>query len=112
MLRNNMPEAEVILWSRLKSKKVLGCKFRRQYGVELYSIDFYSPEVHLAVEVDGESHFHGNAEERDQVRQGLIERHKITFLRFSNDEVRKNIDGVVAAIEEKIKELRRNPLRR
>jgi len=46
-----MPPAELILWSKLKGRKLLGCKFRRQYGIDAYSLDFYSPEVKLAVEL-------------------------------------------------------------
>ncbi|HEY5614812.1 MAG TPA: endonuclease domain-containing protein [Bacteroidota bacterium] len=105
MLRNNMPVAEVILWSKLKNKQVLGCRFRRQYGVNSYSIDFYCPEIKLAIETDGESHYKDGAEENGQRRQYLIEQYGINFLRFSNDEVRKNLDGVLLAIEEKINEL-------
>jgi very-short-patch-repair endonuclease len=40
-LRNSMPDAEVILWSRLKGRQLLGCKFRRQYSVGSFVIDFY-----------------------------------------------------------------------
>ena len=51
MLRKSMPEAEVILWSKLSRKQMSGHKFRRQYGVGRYSIDFYCPELKLAIEV-------------------------------------------------------------
>jgi very-short-patch-repair endonuclease len=51
-LRNNMTEAEVILWSRLKGEQ-MGVKFRRQHGVRSYILDFYCPKCKLAMEVDG-----------------------------------------------------------
>jgi len=105
VLRNTMPDAEVILWSKLKNRQILGCRFRRQFGVDSYSIDFYSPEIKLAVEADGDSHYKVGAEEKDRKRQSIIERYGITFLRFTNDDLRKNLDGVVLAIEEKILEL-------
>jgi very-short-patch-repair endonuclease len=56
MLRGNMPQAEIILWSKLKNKGFKGYKFRRQYSVGKFVIDFYCPRLKLAIEVDGKSH--------------------------------------------------------
>jgi very-short-patch-repair endonuclease len=56
-LRNNLTPAELILWSRLRGKQIYNCKFRRQYSIDYFVIDFYAPEIKLAIEVDGESHF-------------------------------------------------------
>jgi very-short-patch-repair endonuclease len=55
--RAAMPRAEVMLWSKLKGRQLLGCKFRRQFGVESYQLDFYSAELLLAIELDGETHY-------------------------------------------------------
>ncbi len=52
-LRNAMPSAEVVLWSKLKARQLLSCKFRRQYGVGPFVIDFYSPEIKLGIELEG-----------------------------------------------------------
>jgi very-short-patch-repair endonuclease len=52
-----MPLAEIILWGRLKGRQLDGYKFRRQSSVEDFIIDFYCPELKLAVEIDGESHY-------------------------------------------------------
>jgi very-short-patch-repair endonuclease len=52
-----MPLAEIILWSRSKGRQLGGYKFRRQYSVEYFMIDFYCPELKLAIEVDGDSHY-------------------------------------------------------
>lgn len=101
-LRNNMPRAEVILWSRLKGKQISGFKFRRQYSVGPFVIDFYCPELKLAIEVDGESHLHEEAPTRDAWRQIYVERLGIRFLRFLNGEVRGNLDGVVKSIEDEV----------
>ncbi|MGD0919462.1 MAG: DUF559 domain-containing protein [Thermodesulfobacteriota bacterium] len=57
ILRKNMPKAEVILWSRLKGKRLDGYKFRRQFSVAQFVVDFYCPRLKLAIEVDGDSHF-------------------------------------------------------
>lgn len=102
MLRKSMPEAEVILWSKLRRKQMHGCKFRRQYGVGKYSIDFYCPELKLAIEVDGDSHCAAGALKRDAIREEFIRRFEIRFLRFLNTDVYKNLDGVLLKIKETI----------
>ncbi len=55
-LRNNMTKAEIILWSRIRSKQINGYKFRRQYPVLDFIADFYCHELKLIIEVDGEVH--------------------------------------------------------
>lgn len=52
-LRGEMPKAEVILWNEFKGKKVIGYKFRRQYGFGGFVVDFYCPELRLVIEFDG-----------------------------------------------------------
>jgi very-short-patch-repair endonuclease len=104
-LRREMPKAEITLWSRLKGKQVLGLKFRRQYSVGPYSLDFYCPAARLAVELDGDSHWTGAAIEYDHMRQNFVESFGIRFLRFPNSEVYQNLEGVVEMIAENAKEL-------
>ena len=55
-LRLGMTDAEQALWYRLRNRQLEGCKFRRQYGIEAYRLDFYSPELKLGNDVDGETH--------------------------------------------------------
>ncbi len=93
-----MPKAEILLWANLSRKQLLGYKFRRQYGVEQYVIDFYCPALKLAVEIDGDSHFQIGAKERDAERQRFIESFGIEFLRFTNADIYENIDGVIDTI--------------
>ena len=85
---------------------MLGYKFRRQYGVDQYVLDFYCPRLKLAIEVDGESHFMPGAEEQDKARQEYIEAYGIRFLRFMNPDVCENIDGVCQDIYDKIEEIK------
>ena len=94
-----MPEAEEILWSKLRRRQLGGLKFRRQYGIGIYSVDFYCPELRLAIEVDGDSHFRQGASGRDLRRQLFIEEFDIKVVRFTNDDIRSNLDGVLVAIE-------------
>ncbi|MCX6713266.1 MAG: endonuclease domain-containing protein [Candidatus Vogelbacteria bacterium] len=110
LLRNSMPTAEVILWSKLKNRQVKGYKFRRQYGVGKFVIDFFCPTANLAIELDGESHFESQqAEDHDQTRQKFIESCGIRFLRFINNDIYRNLDGVLKTIWETLNQPPRPP---
>jgi very-short-patch-repair endonuclease len=104
VLRKNLSKAEAIMWNHLSRKQMHGFKFRRQYSVDQYVIDFYCPRLKLALEVDGDSHFMPGAEAQDKARQEYIEAFGIQFLRFTNEDVCNNIDGVCQAIYLKIEE--------
>jgi very-short-patch-repair endonuclease len=97
-----MPKSEVILWSKLKNRQMHGERFLRQYGVDQYVLDFYCPRLKLAIEIDGDSHFMPGAEEQDKARQEYIESFGIQFLRFTNEDVYKNIDGVCQTLYNRI----------
>ncbi len=108
-LRKERPPAEALLWSRLKGRQLLGQKFRRQHSVGPYCLDFYCPEIRLAVELDGDSHFTDEAKARDLERQRWIESFGIRFLRFINVDVYDNLDGVLQVIATAIEETPLNP---
>jgi very-short-patch-repair endonuclease len=113
-LRNNMPPAEQLIWARLKGKQINNCKFRRQYSVGAFVIDFYTVEIKLAIEIDGDSHFGDGAEVADRARQSLIESSGIRVLRFTNRQVSEELDAVIEAISQMIctlRGLRNHPLR-
>jgi very-short-patch-repair endonuclease len=100
-----MPKAEVILWSKIKNKQ-LGERFLRQYSVEKYVLDFYCPRLLLAIEIDGDVHYLTETKiAADNARQQFIEKLGITFLRFTNIDIYKNLDGVLIQINETIKKL-------
>jgi very-short-patch-repair endonuclease len=98
------------MWSRLKRKRLLGYKFRRQYSVGSYVIDFYCPELKLAIEIDGTSHFKEGAEYFDSNRQESIEQLGIKFLRFNNKEVYKNLTGILEVIVDTVRTIGKLPL--
>ncbi len=100
-----MPLAEIILWGRLKSRQLEGCKFRRQYSIENFVVDFYCPELKLAIEIDGNSHYIENARLSDRERQNRIETFGIQFLRFTNIEIYENLEGVLLKIVERIRQI-------
>ncbi|UCF65765.1 MAG: DUF559 domain-containing protein [bacterium] len=105
-LRNNPTPAEKQLWKFLQNRKVLGYKFRRQYGIDSYVVDFYCPKLKLAIEIDGEIHQWEMMKLSDAMRQEYIEQFKIVFLRFTNAAVLKEIKKVISTIEDEIKNLR------
>jgi very-short-patch-repair endonuclease len=96
--------AERILWRRVRDRQVRGCKFRRQHGIERYIVDFYCPELMLAIEIGGPHH--ALQQEEDQLRQKRIEEHGVHFLRFSDEEVINNYERVLEAIAAEIDRLR------
>jgi very-short-patch-repair endonuclease len=108
-LRSDATEAEKRLWQHLKAKQ-LGAKFRRQYSVDAYVLDFYSPRSKLAIEIDGDSHFTVEAMEYDRERTNYIKGFGIEVIRFTNLEIVENIEGVLEKIEEAVKRRSLPPL--
>jgi very-short-patch-repair endonuclease len=102
-LRKNQTFCEKILWIYLRDRKTLGYKFRRQYSVDHYVIDFYCPELKLAIELDGSVHDIPDQKEYDEYRQEYLERFGITFCRFTNDELMGNANTTFEIIEKAIK---------
>ena len=97
-LRNNATIPEAILWRRLKGKQVNGLKFRRQFGVGPYILDFYCPEIRLSIELDGEVHNNYSVEEHDNIRTRFLNENNIREFRFKNDVVYHNIESIVEEI--------------
>ena len=96
-LRNNVPFCERLVWHYLKNKK-LGYRFRRQFGIDRYVVDFYCPKLRLAIEIDGPTH----ELDKDKHRQANIESLGIKVVRFTNDQVVSNISIVVEEIGKKL----------
>ena len=102
-----MPQAEIVLWNQLKGKKIKGLKFRRQYSVGKYVIDFYCTEIKLAIEADGDTHNSDDEIEYDRKRQSDIEIFGIRFLRIRDDDIFENIEEVIKEIEKTIVEMKK-----
>ncbi|MBI2552716.1 endonuclease domain-containing protein [Candidatus Uhrbacteria bacterium] len=99
-LRNRMTHAEKILWYYLRKEYIDGYKFRRQYGIGPYVVDFYCDPAKLAIEVDGDSHYQAGAGDHDAARQRFIEQRGIRVIRVTDNEVRDSIAGVVEKIRQ------------
>lgn len=96
VLRSNMTRAEIILWSRLRSKKVNGYKFRRQQPLFEYVVDFYCHELKLIIEVDGE--IHSEKTRYDSKRDNILKINGYHILRFTNFEVETAVDSTINKI--------------
>ncbi|MBT6837968.1 MAG: endonuclease domain-containing protein [Bacteroidetes bacterium] len=107
-LRNNSTFAEVLLWNELKAKKVLGYSFNRQKPLGNYIVDFYCKKLGLVIEVDGSSHYTVEAAIKDEKRQAILEELGLSFLRFDDEEVRKDMNNVLRTIESWILEKEKN----
>jgi formamidopyrimidine-DNA glycosylase len=100
-LRESTTDVEKKLWRRLRNRQLLGMKFRRQHPVGKYIVDFYCDEAKLAIELDGGQH--ASSSGYDTARTEALERLGIRVLRFWNNEVLGNLDGVLERIAEAIR---------
>jgi very-short-patch-repair endonuclease len=104
-LRSNMTDCEKIIWKYLRGKK-LNVRFLRQYSVDNYVIDFYCPELKLAIEIDGKIHEEAERMIYDKERQNHIEKYGIKFIRIKNEELLYNPKTSIQKIKFEIKELK------
>lgn len=104
-LRREQTTAEKLVWRFLRNRRTKNFKFRRQYSVDKFVIDFYSPELKLAVEIDGDVHDLPTQKEHDIMRQSYLESFGIKFIRIRNEELFANTDKALGRIEEIIKVL-------
>lgn len=94
--RQSQTYPERLLWSVLRGKQVAGLRFRRQHPIEPYVVDFYCAAARLVIEIDGESH--NGREQYDLDRSQFLIAQNLCTLRFANDEVLENLDGVLHSI--------------
>ena len=105
-LRHTMTKAEVCLWKyALRAKQLKGYSFNRQRPVLNYIADFMCKELKLVIEVDVYSHLLDEVIEKDKRKQNDLEKAGFTILRFRDEEVLKNINGVRQAIGDVIESL-------
>ena len=97
-LRQTETPTETLLWERLRNQRAGNLKFRRQYGVGVYILDFYCPSCRLAIELDGESHASAEAQEYDAERTEFLSMLDVRVLRFANYIVHQQIDAVMDTI--------------
>lgn len=99
-LRKQNNPFENLLWNKLRNRQLWGLKFRRQYSVWRYILDFYCPEKKICIELDWESHIW--REEYDIERMQFLKSLWILVIRYSNEEIKENLEGVFLDIEKSI----------
>jgi len=107
-LRNQPIKAEWLMWSKLKVKQ-LGYKFRRQYSVGHYIIDFYCTELKLAVEVDGATHGSSKEIVRDKNREEYLKKFGVKIKRYNNLEIFNNLEMVASDLKNYCDKLKNTP---
>lgn len=98
-LRRDQTPQEVILWSRLKNRRLCEHKFRRQYLIGKYIADFVCLEKKLIIELDGWQHKIEEVRKYDKERTEHLKKEGFDVLRFWNNDVNNNLDGVIFEIE-------------
>jgi len=108
-MRHAQTPAEATLWRTLRNRQI-GFKFRRQHPIYRFIIDFYCAQAKLLIEVDGESHLQPDQEEYDKARTKYLEELGYKVIRFTNNDVRYNIeavaDKILKTVENRIAELK------
>ena len=91
-------DAERKLWQRINRDQLLGFRFNRQKPLLSYIVDFYCAKAKLIIELDGSQHYEPDYQEKDAIARCRIKSLGFTVMRFSNDEVMREIEGVVEQI--------------
>lgn len=103
-LRKNSTLAEILLWQKLCAGSMINYTFNRQKPLGRYIVDFYCKPLKLIMEIDGAYHFEEEQKVKDSERQQLLEQMGLRFLRFSEQQIRKDMDIVLKEIGKYISE--------
>ena len=103
-LRKDQTDTEGKPWSILRNRQLSGVKFRRQFPIGRYILDFYCPEYKLGIEADGGGHYDDNGKRQDEVRTKMLSRYGVRIIRFSDSDMLNNIEDVHEAICKEIED--------
>ena len=98
-LRNHSTRSEIFMWMQLKGKQLKGYDFHRQKPIANFIVDFYCPELMLAIELDGITHESEEVKQKDQLKQAALEKLGVTVLHFTDEEVFFDTDHVFRVLE-------------
>jgi len=101
-LRKNQTDAEKKLWSVIRNRQISGVKFRRQFPVGRYIVDFYCPQYRIGIEADGGHHYVEKGRKRDEGRTQVLNELGVELIRFSDHDILTNIDAVFEVIQKNI----------
>ena len=99
--RQTVPERKI--WSIIRNRQIFDLKFYRQYSVGKYILDFYCPSRRIGIEIDGGQHNEAKNQTYDEQRTDYLQQQGIKIIRFWNNEVIENIEGVGQKLLELLK---------
>ncbi len=102
LLRRSMTKAEAVLWKKLRDRNVFNTKFRRQYPISIFIVDFYCHEYMLVIEVDGDIHNDEIACQYDLGRTEVLNKFGLKVIRFTNNQILYSLDSVIKKIQGEI----------
>jgi len=97
-LRKDMTEAEKLVWAKIRGKQLKDVQFYRQKPLGNFIVDFYCAKANLVIELDGGQHFTEEGEAKDIKRDDYLKQLGLKVLRFSDNEVFENIEGIIEKI--------------
>ncbi len=97
-LRKNSTPCEKLFWKAVRNKQLYGFIFRRQHGIGSYIVDFYCAKLKLIIEIDGDSHYFNKGIQYDLIRNNYLSSLGYTVLRYTNIDIRYNLQGVIEDI--------------
>ena len=103
-LRNHMTKWEVRLWNDLKGRKMFGFKVRRQYGIGNYILDFYCPQLKLAIEIDGEVHHFNEKRRKDKIKDEYLRSVNINVVRIDSLDFEEDYESMILYLEDIFKD--------
>ncbi len=103
-LRSNSTECEKLLWNKLRKKQIMEVQFYRQKPLATFIVDFYAPSIQLVIEVDGGQHFSKKESIHDQEKDTYLQQLGLKVMRFTNHEIRQELQGVLETIYQYVRE--------
>ena len=103
-LRNKLTPAEQTFWLRLK-EQFPEYKFRKQHPISIYIADFYCHKLKLVIEIDGSIHDSKEAKSDDEKRQKNLENLNLTVIRFTNEQIKNEVESVIEIVTSAIEKL-------
>ena len=101
-LRNNLTTQERKLWNILKNRQFYGFRFLRQYVIKPYIVDFICREKNIIIEIDGGQHNKKDNIKKDSIRTAFLEQKGYTVIRFWNNDIDKNLEGVYVVLKKNL----------
>jgi len=98
VLRQQPITCERILWGKIRNKRLGGFKFKRQFSIGRFIVDFYCAEAKLAIEIDGATHGNDKEARYDEMRQKFLQEQGLFVKRYTNTEVKENLESVLESI--------------